>query len=88
MTDHSTSRTHQNYIGGVWCDSVSGQHYPIVNPAHTTQVVGQFQASLPQDAENAIAAASNPPRAAILRRWRRRASWRSARGEGARRARR
>jgi hypothetical protein len=37
---------------------------------------------------NAIAAASNPPRAAILRRWRRRASWRSARGEGARRARR
>jgi len=58
MTDHSTSRTHQNYIGGMWCDSVSGQHYPIVNPAHTTQVAGQFQASLPQDAANAIAAAS------------------------------
>jgi aldehyde dehydrogenase (NAD+) len=58
MTDHSISRTHQNYIGGMWCDSVSGQHYPIVNPAHTTQVAGQFQASLPQDAENAIAAAS------------------------------
>jgi aldehyde dehydrogenase (NAD+) len=76
MTDHSTSRTNQNYIGGVWCDSISGQQYPVVNPAHNKQVIGQFQASLPQDAENAIAAASTaakgwagtpaPQRGAIL----------------------
>ena len=57
MTENGTSRTNQNYIGGEWCDSVSGQQYPVANPAHTTQIVGRFQASLPQDAENAIAAA-------------------------------
>ena len=76
MTENRTSRTYQNYIGGVWCDSVSGQLYPVVNPAHNTQVIGQFQASLPQDADNAIAAAGDaasgwastpaPQRGAIL----------------------
>ena len=62
MTENRTSRTYQNYIGGVWCDSVSGQLYPVVNPAHNTQVIGQFQASLPQDADNAIAAAGDAAR--------------------------
>ena len=76
MTENRTSRTYQNYIGGVWCDSVSGQLYPVVNPAHNTRVIGQFQASLPQDADNAIAAAGDaasgwastpaPQRGAIL----------------------
>ena len=76
MTENRTSRTYQNYIGGVWCDSVSGQLYPVVNPAHNTQVIDQFQASLPQDADNAIAAAGDaaggwastpaPQRGAIL----------------------
>ena len=76
MMENRTSRTYQNYIGGVWCDSVSGQLYPVVNPAHNTQVIGQFQASLPQDADNAIAAAGDaasgwastpaPQRGAIL----------------------
>lgn len=50
-------KANQNYIGGKWIDSVSGEIYPVVNPAHTSQVIGHFQASLPQDAENAIAAA-------------------------------
>ncbi len=57
MTDNSSTRIHQNYIGGKWQDSVSGQIYPVSNPAHTSQVIGQFQSSLPQDAENAIASA-------------------------------
>jgi alpha-ketoglutaric semialdehyde dehydrogenase len=57
MTDNSSSKIHQNYIGGKWQDSISGQIYPVANPAHTSQVIGQFQSSLPQDAENAIAAA-------------------------------
>lgn len=57
MTDNSSVKTHQNFIGGKWQDSVSGQIYPVANPAHTSQVVGNFQSSLPQDADNAIAAA-------------------------------
>jgi len=57
MTQDSASRTHQNFIGGKWQDSIFGQVYPVTNPAHTSQVIGQFQSSLPQDAENAIAAA-------------------------------
>ena len=57
MTDISSPKTHQNFIGGKWQDSVSGQTYPVANPAHTSQVVGHFQSSLPQDAENAVHAA-------------------------------
>ncbi|MCX8278150.1 MAG: aldehyde dehydrogenase family protein, partial [Dehalococcoidia bacterium] len=57
MTDNSSAKTHQNFIGGKWQDSISGQVYPVVNPAHTSQVIARFQSSLPQDAENAIAAA-------------------------------
>ena len=76
MTEKSSSRTHQNFIGGKWQDSISGQVYPVTNPAHTSQVIGKFQSSLPQDAENAITAAheasktwastSAPQRGAIL----------------------
>ena len=57
MNDNSPRQTSQNYINGKWQTSVSGQTYPIANPAHAFQIVGEFQASLPQDAENAIAAA-------------------------------
>jgi len=57
MSDNNEIKTYQNYIGGEWIDSTSGQTYPVANPAHTGQVVGNFQSSLPQDAENAVAAA-------------------------------
>ena len=63
MTSNSIKQIHKNYIGGRWIDSVSGQHYPVVNPAHTSQVIGQFQASLPQDADNAITAATDAAQA-------------------------
>ena len=76
MNDNSLRQTGQNYINGKWQDSISGQTYPITNPAKTSQIVGEFQSSLPQDAENAIAAASGafknwgnmpaPQRGAIL----------------------
>ena len=76
MSDNNEIKTYQNYIGGEWIDSTSGQTYPVANPAHTGQVVGNFQSSLPQDAENAVAAAHDatkvwgimpaPQRGAIL----------------------
>ena len=76
MSDNSLRQNGQNYINGKWQDSISGQTYPITNPAKNFQIVGEFQSSLPQDAENAIAAASGafkdwanmpaPQRGAIL----------------------
>ena len=49
--------THQNFIGGKWVDSVTGRTYQVHNPAHTGQVVGEFQTSGSDDALMAVAAA-------------------------------
>ena len=49
--------TYQNYIGGRWADSSSGDTYPITNPASKTTVLGEFQRSEPADALRAVAAA-------------------------------
>ena len=48
---------HKNYIGGKWVESVTGKTYPVHNPAHTDQVVGEFQTSGAEDTLTAIAAA-------------------------------
>ena len=50
-------QTYQNYIGGQWSDSVSGETYAITSPANKTQVLGHFQRSVPEDAQAAVAAA-------------------------------
>ena len=67
---------HKNYIGGEWVESVSGHTYPVYNPAHKTEVVGEFQTSNVEDAGAAVAAAREalpgwantpaPGRAAVL----------------------
>ena len=67
---------HKNYIGGQWVESVSGRTYPVYNPAHKEQVVGEFQTSNAEDAGIAITAAREalqgwadtpaPGRAAVL----------------------
>ena len=67
---------HKNYIGGQWVESVSGRTYPVYNPAHKTQVVGEFQTSNAEDAGTAVTAAREalsgwantpaPGRAAVL----------------------
>ena len=49
--------THRNFIGGQWVESVSGRTYPIYNPAHKGQALGEFQTSTPEDALKAVAAA-------------------------------
>jgi len=48
----------QNYIGGRWTDSVSGQTYANLNPADVREVVGNFQDSTQEDAVAAIEAAA------------------------------
>ncbi|MCH7800549.1 MAG: aldehyde dehydrogenase family protein [Chloroflexi bacterium] len=72
----SQMTTYQNYIGGQWIDSVSGETYTISNPAHKSQILGAFQRSVHEDAVSAIEAARKahpgwsstpaPQRAAIL----------------------
>ena len=48
---------YQNYIGGNWIDSASGETFANTNPADTDDVVGHFQASTAEDARAAIDAA-------------------------------
>ena len=50
-------KTHKNYIGGQWVESVTGRTYQVHNPAHTDQIIGEFQTSGADDALRAVAAA-------------------------------
>ena len=50
--------SYQNHIDGKWVDSESKREYPIINPAHKDQVIGNFQLSDIEDTNNAITAAS------------------------------
>ena len=51
--------THRNYIGGKWVESVTGRTYPVHNPAHTDQLVGEFQTSGADATLHAVAAAKD-----------------------------
>ena len=76
MAEVSQVPTYHNYIGGRWVESASGRTYPITNPARKDTVLGAFQASVADDAERAVEAASAalpgwsatpaPQRAAVL----------------------
>ena len=46
-----------NYVGGEWLASRSGRTFPNINPANTDEVVGEFQASGPDDVAAAFATA-------------------------------
>lgn len=52
-----TNQVFQNYIGGQWVDSQTGQTEKNSNPADTQDEVGYFQASEAVDAEHAVRAA-------------------------------
>jgi acyl-CoA reductase-like NAD-dependent aldehyde dehydrogenase len=47
----------QNFIGGQWCSSESGETFVSTNPARTQDVIGHYQKSTIADLEHAIAAA-------------------------------
>jgi len=47
-----------NYIAGQWGECKSGKTFPNINPANTTEVVGQFQASGEEDVLAACEAAA------------------------------
>jgi aldehyde dehydrogenase (NAD+) len=52
------SDLYRNYIAGKWVESSSGKTFANINPAHTTEVVGHFQASSAQDVQAACEAAA------------------------------
>src|SRR2546422_11772139 len=51
------AETFLNYIAGQWAECKSKKAFPNVNPAHTDEVVGLFQASGPEDVRAAFDAA-------------------------------
>ncbi|HEY9717620.1 MAG TPA: aldehyde dehydrogenase family protein, partial [Trichormus sp.] len=59
-------QTYNNFIGGRWVKSESGETFASVNPANTKEVIGHFAASTPNDVKKAVDAA-----AAALPAWRR-----------------
>ena len=50
--------SYQNYIDGKWVDSSSKRDYPIINPAHKDQIIGNFQLSDIEDTNNAVESAA------------------------------
>src|SRR5579862_9502590 len=47
-----------NYIGGQWVKCQSGKTFPNINPANTSEVIGEFQSSAAEDAKQACEAAA------------------------------
>ena len=53
----SKTATYQNYIGGEWVKSSSGESFENFNPANTNDVVGRFPKSNAEDVNAAVEAA-------------------------------
>lgn len=53
---------YQNFIGGAWRDSRSGETFVSTNPARTSEVIGYYQKSSAADLEDAVEAASQAQR--------------------------
>ena len=47
-----------NYIAGQWVECKSGKTFPNINPANTTETIGEFQASGAEDVQAACDAAA------------------------------
>jgi len=62
----SKPTTYQNYIGGEWVKSSSGEWFENINPADTSDVVGRFPKSNAEDVNRAVEAAKT-----AATRWRR-----------------
>ncbi len=50
-------QVYQNFIGGEWRNSRSGETFTSTNPAHTSEVIGLYQRSTADDIEDAVEAA-------------------------------
>jgi len=50
--------TYQNFIDGKWVPAASGETFADTNPAHPSQVIGEFQRSGAEDVDAAVQAAA------------------------------
>jgi len=57
MTETLSATAAQNFVGGAWRASASGETYEKRNPWRPSEVTGVFAASTAEDARNAVAAA-------------------------------
>ncbi|GLV57696.1 aldehyde dehydrogenase [Dictyobacter sp. S3.2.2.5] len=57
QTPSTESPVYQNFIGGQWRHSHSGETFVSTNPAHTQEVIGHYQLSDATDLEAAVEAA-------------------------------
>jgi acyl-CoA reductase-like NAD-dependent aldehyde dehydrogenase len=64
-TPRTSVKTYQNYIGGKWVPSESGEMFENINPADTRDVVGRFALSTAEDINAAVNAAQE-----AFERWR------------------
>ena len=62
-SSRATVKTYNNYIGGKWVPSESGEVFENINPADTDDVIGRFQLSTSDD----VNAAVNAPTCVVLR---------------------
>ena len=53
----SAVKTYQNYIGGQWVASQSGEMFENINPADTRDIIGRFPLSNSEDVNDAVNAA-------------------------------
>ncbi len=56
-TTRSSAKTYQNYIGGKWVASSSGETFDNINPADTRDLIGRFPLSTIDDVSDAVNAA-------------------------------
>src|SRR6185369_15955724 len=56
-SSRASVKTYNNYIGGKWVPSESGEVFENINPADTDDVIGRFQLSTSDDVNAAINAA-------------------------------
>ncbi len=62
----ATALLHQNYIDGIWCDSISGRRFAVHDPADLRRVCHEYPLSTGEDAEAAVRGAHE-----AFARWRR-----------------
>ena len=53
-SSRASVKTYNNYIGGKWVPSESGEVFENINPADSEDVIGRFQLSTSDDVNDAV----------------------------------
>src|SRR5258707_7066241 len=58
-SSRASVKTYNNYIGGKWVPSESGEVFENINPADSEDIIGRFQLSTSDDVNDAVNAAQS-----------------------------